>query len=73
MDGMDFDQPPTGPVVQQEAPQQTVDPASLAEEGGSYDPVTGDYRDSDGDYYKLNPDGSRSYYDQESYQANLAG
>lgn len=73
MDGMDFDQPPIGPVVQQEAPQQTVDPASLAEEGGSYDPATGDYRDSDGDYYKLNPDGSRSYYDQESYQANLAG
>ena len=40
----------------------TIDPASLAEEGGRYDPETGDYYDSDGDRYFLNDEGDRVYY-----------
>lgn len=40
----------------------TIDPASLAEEGGRYDPETGDYYDSDGDRYFLNDEGDRIYY-----------
>lgn len=71
--GVDFDEEPTGPVGLDEDGGAAVDPASLAEEGGSYDPATGDYRDSDGDYYRLNPDGSRTYYDQQTYRARLAG
>ena len=40
----------------------TDDPASLAEEGGWYDPETGDYYDSDGDRYYLDDSGARIYY-----------
>lgn len=40
----------------------TEDPASLAEEGGWYDPDTGDYYDSDGDRYYLDESGTRVYY-----------
>ncbi|MGI6181572.1 MAG: LCP family protein [Agathobaculum sp.] len=71
--GVDYDEPPTGPAAPDDAgsTEPDVDPASLAEEGGSYDPATGDYQDADGDYYKLNPDGSRTYYDQEAYRAAL--
>ena len=44
------------------APQEETDPASLAEEGGWYDPDTGDYYDSDGDRYYLDESGNRVYY-----------
>ena len=57
--GVDFDEPPTGPMT---ADDKTVDPASLAEEGGWYDPETGDYYDSDGDRYYLDGYGDRVYY-----------
>lgn len=39
-----------------------VAPEDLVEEGGSYDPETGDYYDSDGDRYYLDDDGDRVYY-----------
>lgn len=59
--GLDLDAPPTAPMTADDdaAP---VDPASLAEEGGRYDPETGDYYDSDGDRYFLNEAGTRVYY-----------
>nr|WP_297171968.1 LCP family protein [uncultured Agathobaculum sp.] len=57
--GVDFDEPPTGPMTTDD---ETVDPASLAEEGGWYDPETGDYYDSDGDRYYLDEYGDRVYY-----------
>lgn len=41
---------------------ETVDPASLAEEGGWYDPDTGDYYDCDGDRYYLDENGNKVYY-----------
>ena len=40
----------------------TVDPESLVEDGGSYDASTGDYYDSDGDRYRLDENGNRVYY-----------
>lgn len=70
--GVDYDTPPTAPAQpDSSSSSQTTDPASLAEEGGSYDPTTGDYQDADGDYYHLDENGNRIYYDQESYRANL--
>ena len=64
--GIDFDEPPTGPMTTDDSASsgtdETVDPASLAEEGGWYDPDTGDYYDSDGDRYYLDESGSRVYY-----------
>lgn len=62
--GIDFDEPPTGPMTTDDsaAPQEETDPASLAEEGGWYDPDTGDYYDSDGDRYYLDESGNRVYY-----------
>ncbi len=38
------------------------DPSSLAEEGGRYDPETGDYYDCDGDRYYLDDNGDKVYY-----------
>ena len=62
--GIDFDEPPTGPMTTDDSadPQEETDPASLAEEGGWYDPDTGDYYDSDGDRYYLDESGNRVYY-----------
>lgn len=67
MGGVDYDAPPTAPAGTDSAedtaaPEETVDPASLAEEGGRYDPETGDYYDSDGDRYYLDDAGDRVYY-----------
>lgn len=62
---VDLDEEPTGPA----GGTAGSDPAALAEEGGGYDPSTGDYWDSDGDYYRLDEDGTRLYYDQETYNA----
>ena len=63
MGGLDFDEPPTGPAgTDDTSSEETVDPASLAEEGGRYDPETGDYYDSDGDRYYLDENGDRVYY-----------
>lgn len=63
MGGIDYDEPPTGPLTSDETQTgETVDPASLAEEGGRYDPETGDYYDSDGDRYYLDESGNRVYY-----------
>ena len=56
--GVDYDEPPTGPA----ASTENTDPASLAEEGGWYDPDSGDYYDSDGDRYSLDENGNRIYY-----------
>ena len=56
--GVDYDEPPTGPATSTE----NTDPASLAEEGGWYDPDSGDYYDSDGDRYSLDENGNRVYY-----------
>ena len=56
--GVDYDEPPTGPATSTE----NTDPASLAEEGGWYDPDSGDYYDSDGDRYSLDENGNRIYY-----------
>lgn len=69
--GIDFDEPPTGPMTTDDSSTSsgtgsssgsTDDPASLAEEGGWYDPDTGDYYDSDGDRYYLDDSGNRVYY-----------
>ena len=63
--GIDFDEPPTGPMTTDDSASSsgsTEDPASLAEEGGWYDPDTGDYYDSDGDRYYLDESGTRVYY-----------
>lgn len=62
--GVDYDEPPTAPATTDDASSSdsTVDPASLAEEGGRYDPETGDYYDSDGDRYYLDESGNRVYY-----------
>lgn len=62
--GVDFDEPPTAPATTDDtsSSDSTVDPASLAEEGGRYDPATGDYYDSDGDRYYLDESGNRVYY-----------
>ncbi|MGO5028020.1 LCP family protein [Candidatus Agathobaculum pullicola] len=62
--GVDYDEPPTAPPTTDDTSSSgsTVDPASLAEEGGRYDPATGDYYDSDGDRYYLDESGSRVYY-----------
>ena len=63
--GIDFDEPPTGPMTTDDSASSsgsTDDPASLAEEGGWYDPDTGDYYDSDGDRYYLDESGTRVYY-----------
>lgn len=60
--GVDFDGPPVAPATPDELDDTDTDPASLAEEGGWYDPDTGDYYDSDGDRYYLNDSGSRVYY-----------
>lgn len=62
--GVDYDQPPTAPATTDDtsSSDSTVDPASLAEEGGRYDPETGDYYDSDGDRYYLDESGNRVYY-----------
>ncbi len=62
--GIDFDEPPTGPMTADGSSSSgsTDDPASLAEEGGWYDPATGDYYDSDGDRYYLDESGTRVYY-----------
>ena len=62
--GIDFDEPPTGPMTTDGSSSSgsTDDPASLAEEGGWYDPATGDYYDSDGDRYYLDESGTRVYY-----------
>ncbi len=75
LDGMDFDVPPTAPagLDEPDEPDSTADPASLAEEGGSYDPETGDYRDSDGDYSRLDENVNRVYYDLEAYLGGLNG
>ncbi|MDY3618213.1 LCP family glycopolymer transferase [Agathobaculum sp.] len=72
--GLDFDTEPTGPAGSAGSSGQAGgdDPASLAEEGGSYDPATGDYCDSEGDYYRLDENGNRLYYDQETYKAGLS-
>ena len=63
--GVDFDEPPTGPMSTDDSESSSgsvEDPASLAEEGGWYDPETGDYYDSDGDRYYLDDSGTRIYY-----------
>lgn len=62
--GVDFDQPPTSPATTSDSSSSdsSVDPASLAEEGGWYDAETGDYYDSDGDRYHLDESGNRVYY-----------
>ena len=62
--GVDYDEPPTAPATTDDtsSSDSTVDPASLAEEGGRYDPETGDYYDSDGDRYYLDESGNRVYY-----------
>ncbi len=62
--GVDYDEPPTAPATTDDtsSSDSTVDPASLAEEGGRYDPETGDYYDSDGDRYYLDESGDRVYY-----------
>ena len=62
--GVDYDEPPTAPATTDDtsSSDSTVDPASLAEEGGRYDPATGDYYDSDGDRYYLDESGNRVYY-----------
>lgn len=62
--GIDFDEPPTGPMTADGSSSSgsTDDPALLAEEGGWYDPATGDYYDSDGDRYYLDESGTRVYY-----------
>ena len=63
--GVDFDEPPTAPMTTDDtdtSSSSTDDPASLAEEGGWYDPETGDYYDSDGDRYYLDDSGTRVYY-----------
>lgn len=63
--GVDFDEPPTAPMTSDDtdsSSSSTDDPASLAEEGGWYDPETGDYYDSDGDRYYLDDSGTRVYY-----------
>ncbi len=43
-------------------PDFTEDPSDLAEEGGRYDPETGDYYDCDGDRYYLDDNGDKVYY-----------
>ena len=58
--GKPSDSSTTGSTTSQ--PSATVDPESLVEEGGSYDPSTGDYYDSDGDRYHLDESGNRVYY-----------
>lgn len=58
--GKPSDSSTTGSTTSQ--PSATVDPESLVEEGGSYDPSTGDYYDSDGDRYYLDESGNRVYY-----------
>ena len=62
--GVDYDEPPTSPATTDDtsSSDSAVDPASLAEEGGRYDPATGDYYDSDGDRYYLDESGNRVYY-----------
>lgn len=62
--GVDYDEPPTSPATTDDTSSEDeyVDPASLAEEGGRYDPETGDYYDSDGDRYYLDESGNRVYY-----------
>ena len=62
--GVDYDEPPTAPATTDDtsSSDSNVDPASLAEEGGRYDPETGDYYDSDGDRYYLDESGDRVYY-----------
>ena len=63
--GVDFDEPPTSPMSTEDSESSSgsvEDPASLAEEGGWYDPETGDYYDSDGDRYYLDDSGTRIYY-----------
>ena len=62
--GVDYDEPPTAPATTDDtsSSDSAVDPASLAEEGGRYDPETGDYYDSDGDRYYLDESGDRVYY-----------
>ena len=62
--GVDYDEPPTAPATTDDtsSSDSAVDPASLAEEGGRYDPATGDYYDSDGDRYYLDESGNRVYY-----------
>ena len=62
--GVDYDEPPTAPATTDDtsSSDSNVDPASLAEEGGRYDPATGDYYDSDGDRYYLDDSGNRVYY-----------
>lgn len=62
--GVDYDELPTAPATTDDtsSSDSNVDPASLAEEGGRYDPETGDYYDSDGDRYYLDESGDRVYY-----------
>lgn len=60
--GTDSETDSSGSSGETDEPSDTIDPASLAEEGGRYDPETGDYYDSDGDRYFLNDDGDRVYY-----------
>lgn len=62
--GVDYDAPPSAPATTDDtsSSDSNVDPASLAEEGGRYDPATGDYYDSDGDRYYLDESGNRVYY-----------
>lgn len=62
--GVDYDEPPTALATTDDtsSSDSAVDPASLAEEGGRYDPATGDYYDSDGDRYYLDESGNRVYY-----------
>lgn len=63
MGGVDFDSEPTGPATSNSGGSgDTVDPASLAEEGATYDPDTGDYIDIDGDRYRLDENGNKVYY-----------
>lgn len=63
MGGVDFDTEPTAPASTNGGGNSgEVDPASLAEEGATYDPETGDYIDIDGDRYRLDDNGNKVYY-----------
>ncbi len=58
----DNDNGDVGEEYEDPEPDFTEDPSDLAEEGGRYDPETGDYYDSDGDRYYLDDNGDRVYY-----------
>ena len=55
-------EPSTSSATSDSHKNDTVDPESLVEDGGSYDASTGDYYDSDGDRYRLDENGNRVYY-----------